>query len=183
MTFYDNLTERQWLQSVWQILRRIEDNLALPPAPLELPAITVEPPDLTAIVTAVTSLNGTAPTADDIARAIADVLAPGRDDSGEALQAVAKGLEMLDHRLQGMGKQAYGGGSVSIPADAAFGINNFPSTAITVDPNNSTTTPLAADATFTGTAATLVAGIDGQSLLKTTDFSLAITINMTLSSV
>jgi hypothetical protein len=111
-----NLTDTQYLQSIWAALRRIEDNMALPPAPLELPApqVTVTAPDLTDIVTAVQSLHGTGPTPEDIARAIADVLAPARsDDGGEALRAVAEGLKLLDHRLQGMGRQAYGGGAVS----------------------------------------------------------------------
>jgi hypothetical protein len=122
------LTSAQWLQSIWAALRRIEDNLALPPAPLELPAVTVAPPDLTDIVTAVQSLGGTpGPTADDIARAIADVFAPARpDDAGEALRAVAKGLEMLDHRLQGLGKQAYGGGSVTLLPNQTVGVTGQP---------------------------------------------------------
>lgn len=110
------LTQEQWLQSVWAALRRIEDNLALPPAPLELPEIRIDPPDLSAIVTAVTSLNGTGPSADEIARAIAAVIAPHPEATpggAEALDAVARALEKLDFRLKGMGTQAYGGGSVT----------------------------------------------------------------------
>lgn len=110
----EQLTAEQLLQSIWAALRRIEDNLALPPAPLELPPINVTPPDLTEVVTAVTSLRPSA-TADDIARALADVLSPGTDgDTSDALRQVAEGLKTLDHRLQGFGKQAYGGGSAII---------------------------------------------------------------------
>jgi hypothetical protein len=123
VTFYDSLTERDLLLSAWQTLRRIESSLA---ARVELPTpqVTVEPPDLTDIVTAVQSLGGTpGPTADDIARAIADVLAPQRpDDSGDALRQVAEGLKLLDHRLQGFGKQAYGGGSVTLQSGQTVGV-------------------------------------------------------------
>lgn len=121
------LTEAQLLQSIWMALRRIEDNLSLPPAPLELPPITVPAPDLTDIVTAVTNLNGTGPTADEIARAIADVLAPQRVDTGaEALGEVARALEKLDFRLKGIGKQAYGGGAVSLSPGQTIEVSNFP---------------------------------------------------------
>jgi hypothetical protein len=100
------LTQEQWMQSIWMALRRIETNLALPPAPLELPEIRIDPPDLSAIVTAVTSLNGTGPTAEEIARAIAAVIAPPpatTPGGAEALEAVARALEKLDFRMQGMG--------------------------------------------------------------------------------
>lgn len=110
----EQLTAEELLRSIWAALRRIEDNLALPPAPLEIPPINVTPPDLTEVVTAVTSLRPSA-TADDIARALADVLSPRSDDgAGDALRQVAEGLKTLDHRLQGFGKQAYGGGSAII---------------------------------------------------------------------
>lgn len=119
------LTTDDWLLSIWQALRRIETNLALPPAPLELPPINVAPPDLTEVVTAVTSLRPSA-TADDIARALADVLSPRTDTSaGDALAQVAEGLKTLDHRLQGFGKQAYGGGSVTLQSGQTIGINNW----------------------------------------------------------
>lgn len=125
MTFYDNLTERDLLLSAWQALRRIEQAIA---ARNELPApqVTVTPPDLTDIVTAVQGLGGTpGPSADDIARAIADVIAPARpDDGGEALRQVAEGLKLLDHRLQGFGKQAYGGGSVSLSPNQSISVAN-----------------------------------------------------------
>lgn len=121
------LTTEDWLQSVWMALRRIEDNLALPPAPLELPEIRIDPPDLSAIVTAVTSLNGTGPTAEEIARAIAAVIAPPpatTSGGAEALEAVARALEKLDFRMQGMGKQAYGGGSVSLLPNQSVSVAN-----------------------------------------------------------
>ncbi len=119
------LTTEQWLASVWAALRRIEDNLALPPAPLELPPINLPPPDLAEVVTAVTSLKP-GPSAEEIAAAIAGVLSPSRGQDGSAaLQAVAAALEKLDFRLQGMGKQAYGGGSVSLQSGQTIGINNL----------------------------------------------------------
>ncbi len=78
------------------------------------PVVQVDAPDLTAMVNAVQALKGPA-TAQEIAAALADVLVPNRDPEpvGESLAAVAKALSRLEHRLQGVGTQAYGGGSVS----------------------------------------------------------------------
>lgn len=126
MTFYDELTERDLLLSSWQTLRRIESAIA---ARLELPApqVTVAAPDLTDIVNAVTNLNGTGPTAHDIAAAIRDVIAPpppGAPEGGEVLGRLAKSLENLDHRLKGMGTQAYGGGSVSLMPGQSVSVAN-----------------------------------------------------------
>lgn len=115
------LTTDDYLQSIWMALRRIETNLALPPAPLELPPINIPAPDLTDIVQAVTGLRQTA-SADDIGRAIAAALAP-QDTNDAALLAIADGLKMLEHRLQGFGKQAYGGGTVSLAAGTTFQIS------------------------------------------------------------
>lgn len=126
MTFYDELTERDLLLSAWQTLRRIESGLA---ARMEIPApqVNVAAPDLTDIVSAVTSLNGTGPTAEDIARAIADVIAPPQTaspDGAEALGQVARALEKLDFRLKGVGTQAYGGGSVSLLPNQSVAVAN-----------------------------------------------------------
>lgn len=89
----------------------------VPPAPeIPAPVVNLASTDLTDIVTAVTSLNGTGPTAEEIAGAIAAVIAPApaaSPDGTEALAAVAKALEKLDFRLKGVGAQAYGGGAVS----------------------------------------------------------------------
>jgi hypothetical protein len=128
MTLADfELSERQYLQSIWVALKRIEEALVLlvPPEPLALPApiVRVEPPDLTDIVTAVQGLGGSqGPSASDIAEAIANVLRPPDSPPGseEALAEVASAIKDLNFRLQGLGKQAYGGGSVSLtPADIA----------------------------------------------------------------
>lgn len=124
MTFYDELTERDLLLSAWQTLRRIESAIG---ARMEIPApqVNVAAPDLTDIVSAVTSLNGTGPTAEDIARAIADVIAPPQTaspDGAEALGQVARALEKLDFRLKGVGTQAYGGGSVTLLPNQSVGI-------------------------------------------------------------
>jgi len=122
-----DLTQEQYLQSIWAALRRIEDNMALPPAPLELPPINVAPPDLAGIVTAVTGLKS-GPTADEIAAAIAGVLTPSvpQPDGSAALREVAAALEKLDFRLKGLGTQAYGGGTAIIDKTsiAAAGLAN-----------------------------------------------------------
>lgn len=98
----------------------------VPPAPeIPAPVVNLASTDLTDIVTAVTSLNGTGPTAEEIARAIAAVIAPPpatTPGGAEALEAVARALEKLDFRMQGMGTQAYGGGSVSF---SASGLTQF----------------------------------------------------------
>lgn len=111
------LTAEELLWSIWGALRRIEDNMALPPAPLELPApqINIAPPDLADVVTAVTSLKP-GPTAEEIAAAIASTLSPAlpQQSGAASLDAVAAALEKLDFRLKGMGVQAYGGGTVTI---------------------------------------------------------------------
>lgn len=89
---------------IHEILRAI----TIPP-----PSITVDPPDLSDIVTAVTSLKP-GPTAAEIAAAIADVLRPTPvDDGAPALREVAEALRTLDFRMKGMGRQAYGGGTVA----------------------------------------------------------------------
>src|SRR5437879_6334287 len=78
------------------------------------PPIVVEPPDLSDIVTAVTSLKP-GPSAAEIAAEISDVLLPHRQDDGApALREVAEALRTLDFRMKGMGRQAYGGGAVTI---------------------------------------------------------------------
>jgi hypothetical protein len=144
VTYYDQLSERDLLLSAWQALRRIEESLS---ARLEVPApvVTVAPPDLTDVVTAVQSLNGTGPTAEDIARAIRDVLSPTPPQAGtEALSEVARALEKLDFRLRGMGTQAYGGGSVSFApgqAEAFASAVNASSDTTTVTALAATTTP------------------------------------------
>ncbi len=84
------------------------------------PQVSVAAPDLTDIVTAV---NGLKPgvDADEIAAALAEVLRPQEpvsDEAAASLSAVAKALEKLDHRLQGVGTQAYGGGAVSFTSQS-----------------------------------------------------------------
>jgi len=81
--------------------------------------IIVEPPDLSDIVTAVTSLKP-GPTAAEIAAAIADVMRPDapENDGAPALREVAEALRNLDFRMQGFGRQAYGGGAVDLSAPA-----------------------------------------------------------------
>lgn len=160
MPLPDELTTAQWLQSIWASLGRIETNLALPPAPLELPApiVRVDAPDLTDIVTAVTSLRQQAG-ADEIARALADVLSPRTDDgAGDALRAVADGLKMLDHRLQGFGKQAYGGGSVSLASGQTVGVSGDVTVTGSVEIANDVGNPLPVSGTVTANLGTIGGG-------------------------
>lgn len=114
----ETLSVEDWLQSIWQALRRLERKEL---SPFPAPVITVDPPDLTDIVTAVTSLHP-GPTAEEIAEAIARVLTgpvatPAPDG---VLAELVTALEKLDFRLQGVGTQAYGGGSVSFAPGAAL---------------------------------------------------------------
>lgn len=127
-TYLDQLTERDLAISIWQALRRIESTLTtgltLPDIPA--PIVNVPAVDLADVVNAVTGLNGTGPSAAEIAEALAAVLAPGAPDATDALAEVAKALEKLDFRLQGVGTQAYGGGSVTIQRGQTVGVDNFP---------------------------------------------------------
>lgn len=89
------------------------------PAP---PALIIEPPDLTDIVTAVTSLKP-GPTAAEIAAAIADVIRPGPVQDVAPLREVAEALRNLDFRMKGMGTQAYGGGSSTLAPGQTIGVS------------------------------------------------------------
>lgn len=119
-----NLTAEMLLQSIWAALRRIETNMALPPAPLELPTpqVHIGAPDLGEIVTAVTSLKP-GPSAEEIAAAIAATLTTAPPNGAEALEQVARALEKLDFRLKGEGGRAFGGGSVTIQPNQTVGIS------------------------------------------------------------
>lgn len=137
------LTQEEYLQSIWAALRRIEDNMALPPAPREPPIINLAPPDLADVVTAVTSLKP-GPTAEEIAAAIAGVLTPSvpQPDGSAALQEVAAALKNLDFRLKGMGTQAYGGGAVHLEAGQTVGISGGVSIVGEVEVTNDAGNPL-----------------------------------------
>lgn len=124
------------LEQIYQAILELRAALAGLPAPvvnipdfpsLPTPVVHVEPPDLSAIVTAVTGLKPGAD-AEDIARAIAGVIAPNQpasESGAEALSSVAAALEKLDFRLKGLGTQAYGGGSVSLLPNQQVGISNW----------------------------------------------------------
>jgi hypothetical protein len=127
VSYLDEVTTDQWLQSIWVALRRIEDNMALPPAPLELPApqVTVTAPDLTDLTQKLMGLQP-GPTALELARAIADVLPPSVAKEGspsiEMYDAIVRALERLDFRLQAPPSQGYIGGSVNLQAGQTVGI-------------------------------------------------------------
>lgn len=118
------LTQEQWLRSIWTALTRMEELLSQP----RLEAIPVEyppPPEvdydrLTAsIVGMLSQLHPQGPTATEIADAIrliwpADPTEELPQQGARALEEVAQALRNLDHRLKGMGTQAYGGGAVHI---------------------------------------------------------------------
>jgi hypothetical protein len=143
------LTDLDYLQSIWAALRRIEDNLALPPAPLELPPpqVTVHAPDLTDLTQTLMGLQP-GPTALELARAIADVLPPSvSKDSAPSIEmydAIVRALERLDFRMQAPPSQGYIGGSVNLQADQTVGINNWDEMPATAAPE----TGLAKDATL-----------------------------------
>lgn len=118
MTWTDELTDVDLLKSIWTALRRMEGTLAVLPELARQPApiVNVPPPDLTEVVEAVVGLKGgpTAPSAGDIAAAIAQVLAPPRPDaSEEALRQVTEGLERLETVLRSTGRTNFGGASPS----------------------------------------------------------------------
>lgn len=81
------------------------------------PEVIVEPPDLSAIVQAVTGLKPGVD-ADGIAEAIVRELRPsatGNEDGVAAtLAEITEALKALDFRMKGVGTQAFGGGSVSL---------------------------------------------------------------------
>lgn len=81
---------------------------------LPTPQVNVDAPDLTEIVNAVVGIKGPA-TATEIADAIAARLRfPEPVDPSGALAAIAEAMGKLEFRMQGMGSQAYGGGSVKL---------------------------------------------------------------------
>ena len=92
---------------------------------LSSPTVVVEPPNLADIVTAVTSLKP-GPTAAEIAAAIADLIQPPSvgEDGVAPLREVAEALRNLDFRMQGMGRQAYGGGAVHLEPGQSISIAN-----------------------------------------------------------
>lgn len=115
-----------------------------------VPAPIIEPPDLSDVVNAVLGLKP-GPTAAEIAQALADVLQPvaGGDD-GAPLREVAEALRTLDFRLQGMGRQAYGGGAVHLePSDvtALRGLTNTELRASAIPVSGTLTTTTAAPTT------------------------------------
>ncbi len=113
MTYMDTLSENELLRSIWTALRRMEELLGSIRS--EAPVVNVDPPDLTDIVTAVNGLKPGA-TAEDIAAAIRAELQPGRtmeETDNAVLHKLVTSLEKLDFRLQGVGNQSFGGGSVS----------------------------------------------------------------------
>jgi hypothetical protein len=152
-----NVTAEQLLTSIWAALRRIEDNMALPPAPLEFPApqVTVHAPDLTDLTQTLMGLQP-GPTALELARAIADVLPPSvAKDSAPSIEmydAIVRALERLDFRLQAPPSQGYIGGSVNLQPNQTVGINNWdemPPTSIgTVEVTNDEGNPLPVSGTF-----------------------------------
>lgn len=114
MTFLQQeLTDNELLRSIWAALRRIEEGIG---QPLIVPAPVVEapPPDLSDIVNAVMSLNGTGPSADEIARAIAESLRFPTPEPDESLEKVALALEKVSNQLKGIGNQQFGGGGGSV---------------------------------------------------------------------
>jgi len=120
------LTQEQWLRSIWNALTRMEELLS---QPVRVPPIEIPPPPevdydrLTAsIVGMLSQLHPTGPTAEEIASAIRLIFPPTTEEvpqqGAEALEKVARALEKLEHRMQGLG-QSFGAGPGSV------GINNW----------------------------------------------------------
>lgn len=108
------LSDNDYLKSIWSALRRLEVLLAAPATSATPPTIVVEPPDLSDIVTAVTGLRPSV-TAEEIAQALGDVLHfPEPQNANAALTEVAEALKKLEFRMKGMGTQAYGGGALTL---------------------------------------------------------------------
>lgn len=110
------------------------------------PIVEVAAPDLFPIIQAVQALKGPA-TADEIAEAMVRAMgvAPTQESSSAALAEVAAALKKLDFRLQGVGTQAYGGGSVSFSDTGLRQLMDAWS-----DPSTESVTPLVATVTATG---------------------------------
>lgn len=124
--------------SVFLALEAIVERLNVP-----APQVLVEPPDLSAIVTAVTSLKPGV-TAEEIAAAIQDTLGRAPDPTGP-LNLVAEKLEGLDFRLQGLGRQAYGGGSVNLAPNQVLKLEKGTLSTVTSVASSTTSVTLLAE--------------------------------------
>lgn len=106
------ITENVSLRLLLESLSRLAQPVIVPP-----PVVTIPPPDLSAVVTAV---NGLKPgvDADEIARAIVKVIAPimpsGDGGTAVALEAVTDALKKLEFRMRGQ-----------VPAFGASGPSNI----------------------------------------------------------
>lgn len=107
------ITEDVSLRLILDSLARLERSIQ--PVVVPPPIVTIPPPDLSAIVTAVNGLKPGAD-ADDIARAIQRVIAPSTtgDANAAAFEALLEALKKLDFRLQGQ-----------VPAFGASGPSNI----------------------------------------------------------
>lgn len=136
MTFVEALTGEQFLASIWQALRRIETTLSaglvVPELPTPQVTVNTEPPDLSLLlqaVQAVTNLHP-GPSADEIARALASVLAPQAELA--PVSELVEALRLLNHRLQGLGggvARASGGGAVTLSPNQTVGVTGSVTTA------------------------------------------------------
>lgn len=114
MTYLAQLTDNELLRSILAALDRIESGLAIS---LPAPVVNVDPPDLGDIVTAVTGLKP-GPSAEEIARAIAEILRFPTPEPDESLARVADSLEKVSNQLRGMSSPVVGGGSVNLTPEA-----------------------------------------------------------------
>lgn len=126
MTMVD-LSELDYLKSIWAALRRMEEILV---QPLPAPLVNVAPPDLSALddlLQAIVTLPRGASTDDILAgmQAIAESLRlPEEKAENEAMTAIAEALEKLDFRLKGVATGRTGGGSTQVQAmraDSSWG--------------------------------------------------------------
>lgn len=116
---FASLTDNDLLRSIWAALNRLEEAVG---ALVVAPVVNVDPPDLGDIVTAVTGLKP-GPSAEEIARAIAEVLRFPTPEPDESLAKVALALEKLSNQLKGVGNSARGGGGGSVSVQPAANSN------------------------------------------------------------
>lgn len=112
MVDLSNLTDTDYLKSIWRALQRIEQALAPLGEPVA-PNVLVEPPDLGDIVTAVNGLQP-GPSAEEIAQAIASVLRFPQPEPDANLARVADQLEKLSNQLKGLNRTGGGGGGGTV---------------------------------------------------------------------
>jgi hypothetical protein len=125
------LAEVDYLKSIWVALRRIEQ--ALESQNISAPIVHVAPPDLSEVTSLLRALPGSL-TAEDLSQVLQSrPVSNGAENVNSALSEVAEALKLLEFRMQGMGVQAYGGGSVTLQRGQTVGISNLEESGLAKD--------------------------------------------------